>query len=160
MDPRYLMLIDALSGTVKDMLRLLRPVDEASAVLRPAPTDWCVKDVLAHLGYIEPLFRARLLRIVEQDNPHEHALAPDPSTHDLSRTVGQLIEKFGDERARTVVFLQGLTQAQWLRICTHETMGETKLRKQVEVLIGHDNEHLAQLVSIREFLDKQRRPVS
>ncbi len=148
------MLIDALGSTARDLTRLLRPLSETQARVNPLPDVWCVKDVVAHLGDIEPQFRARLLRIVNEDNPREAFINPNPATHDLTLPVASLIGQFTRERARTVAFLEGLTQPQWLRTCTHATFGLTRLRKQVEILIGHDNEHLAQIVEIREALDR------
>ena len=154
MDKRYLMLIDALGSTERDLARLLRPLSETQARVNPQPDVWCVKDVVAHLGDIEPQFRARLRRIVNEDNPREAFINPNPAAHDLSLPVAGLIGQFTHERARTVAYLQTLTQPQWLRTCTHATFGVTRLRKQVEILIGHDNEHLAQIVEIREALDR------
>jgi hypothetical protein len=65
-----------------------------------------------------------------------------------------LIDAFAREREITVLFLSGLGHRDWLRICTHATYGVTKMRKQVEILIGHDNDHLAQIVDIREQMDR------
>jgi hypothetical protein len=148
------LLIDALDGTPRDLQRLLKPVDDAASLARPSLDMWCTKDVVAHLACIEPLYLARLKRIVEQDNPFEPYLHPDASAHDLTKPLHELIAGFTAKRAETIAFLAGLTHQQWLRTCVHETYGLTKLRKQVEILIGHDNNHLAQIVEIREYLDK------
>ncbi len=154
MDKRYVMLIDALRGTVADLRRLTKPVSESDALLRPSMHEWCVKDVLAHLGDVEPQMRARYERIVTLDNPHEPFINPNPAAHNLKLTAAALIDAFDAERKRTIAMLETLSQAQWLRVCTHATFGVTRLRQQVEILIGHDNEHLAQLVSLREFLER------
>jgi|GEM_PF-16309 len=151
---KYQMLIEALDGTTGDLERLTKRVDDASALCQPAPDEWCVKDVIAHLADIEGRFRARFVRMIEQDNPREPFIYPDPASHDLTKSVAELIEAFRATRTVTTDYLRGLSHQQWLRTCTHETFGVTKLRQQVEILVGHDNEHLAQLVCIREFLDK------
>ena len=137
-------------------MRLTKRVDEAAALVRPAPNEWCIKDVIAHLADIEDKFRARFVRMVEQDNPHEPFIYPDPSSHDLSKCVPELIEAFTAKRKVTTDYLSGLNHQHWLRTCVHETFGETKLRKQVEILVGHDNEHLAQIVTIREFIEQEK----
>jgi hypothetical protein len=154
LNEKYQMLIEALAGTPRDLARLTKRVDEAATLVRPAPDAWCVKDVIAHLSDIEEKFRARFVRMVAQNNPHEPLIHPDPANHDLTKTVQELIEEFAAKRAFTTDYLKTLTHHQWLRTCTHETFGQTKLRKQVEILVGHDNEHLAQIVEIREFLEK------
>lgn len=153
LNEKYQMLIEALDGTPRDLIRLTKRVDEAAALLRPAPNEWCIKDVMAHLADVEDRFRARFVLMVEQDNPREPFIYPDPASHDLSQTITALIEMFAAKRNVTVEYLRGLDHQQWLRTCVHETFGETKLRQQVEVLIGHDNEHLAQIVTIREFIE-------
>jgi hypothetical protein len=156
LNAKYQMLIEALDGTPRDLTRLTKRMDDAEALIRPAPDTWCVKDVIAHLADVEDKFRARFVRMVEQDNPREPFIHPDPSSHDLTMNVADLIDAFAAERAATTDYLRGLTHQQWLCTCEHETFGQTKLRKQVEILIGHDNEHLAQIVSIREYLEKAR----
>jgi uncharacterized damage-inducible protein DinB len=155
LDKRYVMLIEALAGTTKDLRRLIRPVADNDAARKQAIHDWCIKDVIAHLADIEPQFRSRFTRIVEQDNPSEPFISPHPERHDLDAPTAALIDAFAAERAQTTAWLGALTQAQWLRSCTHETFGITRLRQQAEILIGHDNEHLAQIVSIREWLAKK-----
>ena len=151
------MLIEALSGTPKDLRRLIKPLDDAGALATPAANAWCIKEVIAHLGYIEPRFRARFERIVAEDNPNVPWMGPDETAHDLAQPASALIDAFASEREKTASYLGALTQAQWLRVCTHETFGVTRLRKQVEILIGHDNEHLAQIVGVREWLDIQKK---
>jgi uncharacterized damage-inducible protein DinB len=158
MDKRYLMLIEALDGTAKDLTRLVKPLTEVTAHLHPA-NEWSIATIIAHLIYIEPLFRARLKRIVEIDNPHEPYIGPDEAEHIATsqhHSITELIEAFKSQRAITTEFLAGLTQQQWLRVCTHDEFGITRLRKQVEILIGHDNQHLAQMVSVREWLEKNK----
>ena len=158
MDKRYLLLIEALDGTTKDLTRLVKPLNEVTARLHP-PNDWSIATIIAHLIYIEPLFLARLKRIVEQDHPHEPYMNPDEAEHLTTAekfSIAQLIEAFKAKRTFTTSFLAELTQQQWLRTCTHDTFGITRLRKQVEILIGHDNEHLAQMVSVREWLEKNK----
>lgn len=153
MDKRYVMLIAALDGTPRDLARLVKPLAAGDTHWRTAPDEWSVAMVVAHLSYIEDLFVARLRRIVETEHPTEKALEPDPAEHEAqanARTLAELLEVFKSKRAETTVYLSALTQPQWLRTCNHQTHGVTRLRKQVEILIGHDNEHLAQIVDIRE----------
>jgi hypothetical protein len=151
---RRSVLIEALEATPRDLARMLRRVDAADALRRPAPEDWCIADVVAHLGAIEASYLARLRRIVEQDNPFEPYLHPDASAHDLSHPLADLVAAFVARRAETVAFLAGLDQRDWGRKLVHETIGPTRLRDQVQELVSHDNTHLEQIVTLRERLDK------
>ena len=150
---RRSVLIEALESSPRDLARLLRPIDAAAAQWRPAPDEWCIADVVAHLGYCEAPYLARLRRVVEQDNPLEPALLPDERAHDLARPLAALLEAFVAWRAETVAFLSGLEQRDWGRALVHATIGPTKLRDQVQELVAHDNLHLEQIVTLRERLD-------
>ncbi len=149
-------LIEALQSAPRDLARLLRPLDAAAALWRPAAGEWCIADVVAHLSYCEAPYLARLRRVVEQDNPFEAALLPDESAHDLARPLAELLETFAARRAETVAFLSSLEQRDWGRALVHAAIGPTKLRDQVQELVAHDNLHLEQIVTLRERFDSGR----
>jgi len=153
---RRSVLIESLQSTPRDLARLLRPIDDAAARWRPAPGEWCLADVVAHLSYCEEPYLARLRRVVEQDNPFEPYLHPDESAHDLTRPLAELLEAFVVRRAETIAFLSGLDQRDWGRPLVHETIGPTRLRDQVQELVAHDNVHLEQVVALRERLEAAR----
>ncbi|HEY3231678.1 MAG TPA: DinB family protein [Roseiflexaceae bacterium] len=150
---RRSVLMEALAATPRDLARMLRPVDEPSARMRPLSDEWCLADVIAHLGFIEERYLARLRRIVEQDNPYEPYLHPDAGAHDLTRSLADLCAEFAARRAETLAFLADLDQRDWGRPLVHETIGPTRLRDQVQALVTHDNQHLEQIVTLREHLD-------
>jgi hypothetical protein len=152
---RRSVLIESLEATPRDLARLLRPIGAAAAQWRPAPDEWCIADVVAHLGYCESPYLARLRRVAEQENPFEPALHPNQSAHGLDRPLADLLAEFVARRADTVAFLAGLEQRDWGRPLVHETIGPTKLRDQVQELVAHDNLHLGQVVSLRERLDSR-----
>jgi uncharacterized damage-inducible protein DinB len=157
---RRSVLIESLQATPRDLARLLRPIDDAAARRRPAEGEWCLADVVAHLGYCEERYLARLRRIVEQDNPFEPYLHPDESAHDLARPLAELLAEFAARRAETVAFLAGLEQRDWGRPLIHETLGPTRLRDQVQALVAHDNTHLEQAVTLREQLEAAHEQLS
>jgi hypothetical protein len=53
MNEKHRLLIEALAGTPRDLVRLTRRLSDAQVLARPAPDGWCVKDVVAHLLDIE-----------------------------------------------------------------------------------------------------------
>ncbi|MBK9940392.1 MAG: DinB family protein [Kouleothrix sp.] len=149
---RRSVLIESLEATPRDLARMLRRIDATAACWRPAPGEWCIADVVAHLGYIEAPYLARLRRVAELDNPFEPYLHPDERAHDLARPLAALLDEFVGRRAETVAFLASLQQRDWGRPLVHATLGPTRLRDQVQELVSHDNTHLAQIVSLREAL--------
>jgi hypothetical protein len=150
---RRSVLIESLQATPRDLARMLRRVEDAAALWRPAPDAWCIADVVAHLGFMEGPYLARLRRVVEQDNPFEPYLHPDERAHDLSRPLADLLDEFARKRAEMVAFLSRLEQRDWGRRLVHETIGPTRLRDQVQELVTHDNAHLEQIVALREQLE-------
>ena len=149
---RRSVLIESLEATPRDLARLLRPLDAAAARWRPAADEWCIADVVAHLGYCEVPYLARLRRVAEQDNPFEPALPPDERAHNLALPLADLLAEFVARRAETIAFLAGLGQRDWGRPLVHASLGPTRLRDQVQELVTHDNMHLEQVVMLREQL--------
>jgi uncharacterized damage-inducible protein DinB len=145
--------LEALAGTPRDLIRLTKKVDDAGALIRPAPHAWCIKDVIAHLWDCEGQYLARLQLIMKVDSPLVQPFGPNETRHDLSQTISALIEMFAQARAATTDYLSTLTHQQWLRNGRHPEMGEIKVRQQVDLMIGHDNEHLAQIVELRALIN-------
>jgi hypothetical protein len=148
---RRQILIESMQSTPRDLARLLRPVSAAQALRRPAPDAWCILEVVAHLAYVETPYLERLQRVLAEDNPTVASIG-DPGGHDLSRPLEEHLRDFVERRAATVAFLQGLRQADWGRTLVHPVYGPGRLRDHVQIFVAHDNEHLEQIVQLREQL--------
>ena len=157
---RRSVLMEAVAATPRDLARMLRPVDAEVALRRPAPDAWRIQDVVAHLIAVDLIYLPRWQRIVREDNPYERAVFPDASAHDLTRPLPELLAEFTAGRGAVIAFLAGLDQRDWGRPFVHETLGPSRLRDQVQALVAHDNEHLNQIVELREsiFTMAQRAP--
>jgi uncharacterized damage-inducible protein DinB len=149
---RRAVLMEALAATPRDLERITRMVAVAQGAQRPDPAGWSVAEVVAHMAEIEVRFRARLRLILAEDNPTLSALDPDETAHDLARPLPALVAAFAAERVATLVLLAGLEQRDWGRPLVHPADGPTRFREQVQALVTHDNDHLAQISSIREQL--------
>jgi hypothetical protein len=143
---RRVVLIESLEATPRDLARLLRPVAPEAALFRPA-AGWCIAEVVAHLCYVEPLMGERLRRAVVEETP---AVAPiEPGVHNIAQPVSELLAEFVERRNATIAMLRGLEQRNWGRTLSHPTHGTRRLRDEVQALVAHDNEHLAQIVGLR-----------
>jgi len=151
---RRSVLMEALGSTPRDLARTLRRVGPEQALARPDPRGWCVADVVAHLADVEARYLERLHRVVAEASPTVAELRPNPSAHELERPLAELLAAFVARRETMLAFLASLEQHQWGRRLVHETGGPTRLRDQVQALVGHDNEHLAQIATLRELLDQ------
>ena len=151
-----LVLLNALASTPSDVARLTRGLDEAAAVWLP-DGGWSCRDVVAHLTHIEPLYLARLQRVLAEQSPTINALLPDPAAH-LDLPIAQLTERFEHVRGVTLAWLHEISPGDWQRPALHATKGRTTLRNLVDDLVAHDIEHTSQLVTIQgQWRTAQRR---
>lgn len=144
-------LLEALASTPADVTRLVRSLDEATAVWRVAPDEWSCRDVVNHLRYVEPLYLARLRRVLAEDEPSVPYIHPDTLPDDPALTIAALAEDFRLARAETLALLRDLRPGQWQRAAIHERKGRQTLRYLVDDLVAHDIDHSHQLVEIMSW---------
>lgn len=149
---KRIVLLQALASTPADIGRLLKGADEAAARKRPVADEWSIAEVLNHLVDVEERYRARLGRVIQEEQPALPAIWPDETAPMPDLSVDEWIARFQAARAETLAFLGELSPADWQRSAVHETFGETRLRFLVQNLINHDAEHLNQLVELRQRL--------
>jgi len=133
---------------------VLADVDGDIARRRPSPEEWCVVEAVVHLSDVEPRYRARLERIVTEDAPQVPAIWPR-SMPDPLPLLREALANFRNERAKTVAFLSALAPGAWERPAHHATLGATTVRKQVQGLIAHDEDHLTQIVQTMELVGER-----
>ncbi len=113
------------------------------------PGGWTVRRLLGHLCATELPYRARLARIVLEDNPHLAAIERLDGGFDPRTPVGFLLETFASLRAETVAFLAGLPPSARARPARLAGLGPITLRQQARALLAHDQEHLEALRSLK-----------
>lgn len=145
---KRIVLLQALSSTPVDIARVLRPLDHQAVRWQVNPNQWSAAAVLIHLTQVEKPYRHRLQRIVQEDKPTVPYIGPQVGEIPADLTVAELLLNFECEREQTIAFLQELSPGDWQRPATHETLGRTTLRYQVQNLVDHDIEHTNQLVEI------------
>ena len=144
------LLIAALASMPKDLGFMLRRADDTAVQQRPTPDDWSIADVLRHLITIESLYLARLQKIVEEERLYLPYLHPETRPQSDPTPLAELLHTFTAARSQTLAYLQSLNAAAWQRNAVHETLGPTKLRFMVQLLVDHDTEHLNQIVGLLE----------
>jgi hypothetical protein len=138
-------LLASLASMPGRLAQMLTELDEEVARRCPLPEEWCVVEAVVHLADVEPRYRTRLERITAEDNLQVPAIWPRAMPDPLP-SLPEALAHFGDERAKTVAFLSPLGIEAWERPAQHATLGATTLRKQVQGLIEHDENHLRQIV--------------
>jgi hypothetical protein len=112
---------------------------------RAEPGEWSARETVAHLAAAEAPFLKRLQRITTEHDPYLPYFGPDVARPDSGETLPEALAGFRAGRDSLLVFLSGLAPEDWERPAVHETMGATTLALQVQNVINHDLEHLAQL---------------
>jgi len=138
-------LLEALAETPERLRQLLAGVPHEVNCQRPADDRWSVCEIVAHMCAVEPPYRARLARIVLEENPHVAAIGRITGDYDPATPVVILLDTFVRLRADTVAFLRQLPPDARARPAVHAELGPITLRSQVESLLAHDQEHLAQI---------------
>lgn len=141
-------LLDALASMPKDVAFMLRRVPETAVYHRATPDQWAIADVLRHLTNIEPLYLARLQKIVEEERPFLPYFHPETNPNPTPTPLADLLTAVNEARQETLGYLHSLKPGDWQRTAVHETVGPTSLRFMVQFLVTHDTEHLNQLVQI------------
>jgi hypothetical protein len=112
---------------------------------------WSAHEVLVHLRASSEVLAPRVLHILVRDNPPltafddriwaeiggYAAMAPDV-----------LFARIAVPRYELIQILERLPAESWQRTGIHEVHGPITLERTVAFLIGHDEEHLAQLESL------------
>lgn len=141
-------LLDTLAETPNRLRRLLADVPYEKTCERPDEDRWSVCETLAHLCAVEPPYRARLARIVLEDNPYVTAIGSITGDYDPATPVVILLDTLARMREDTVAFLRQLPPEARVRSAVHAELGPITLRSQVESLLAHDQEHLAQIEAL------------
>jgi hypothetical protein len=136
-----------LTSQLREVERLLAPLDDAAARFRYAPEKWSVKEVLGHICDAERIFAYRLLRIARADTTplpgfDEDAYVP-PAEFD-TRPMADLVREFQAVRTSTIALVEGLPSAGWQR--RGQASGKPiSSRALAYIMVGHVTHHLAVL---------------
>jgi len=114
----------------------------------PGDGGWSACEIVAHLCAVESPYRARLVRIVLEDRPSVAAIHVETGGYDAATPLGIMSDTFAELRGGTTAFLEALPPAARGRMAQHAEKGTVTLREQVEALVVHDQEHLAQIAAL------------
>lgn len=84
----------------------------------------------------------------EAEGVSEGAPQDDGARGAAAADAGDMAERFGQERAETLVLLRGLPVGGWARSVSHPEAGETRVHALVRRLVEHDTGELARLVEL------------
>jgi hypothetical protein len=145
-------IVDTLRALPGQIEVLVRDLDEEALRRRPAPDQWSIKEVCAHLRDSLEIDGERIRRMVEEDDPSissydQEALAREGDYQNANMPlVLTALRAFSGGNA---YMLEGLSEEQWRRGGRHEERGPINVGGYAEQQAEHCRAHLEQLRSLR-----------
>jgi hypothetical protein len=136
-------ILQTLQAQHADIHALLKDTTDAYASTRPAPEEWSVKEVVAHLSDAERLFAFRALWFARGEQAALPGMEPNPWV-DLSnanaRPLSDLLAEFDHVRAASIALFANLDAAAWQRrgIASDNVIG---VRALAWIIAGHELHH-------------------
>jgi len=148
-----------LAATPRQLARLIDGVSKKRLGRRPAPDRWSVTEILAHLADAELVYGVRLRFIIAASGTPIQATDQDEWSRVFEyakQAPEHSLEALRVARAQLVRLLKRLPRASWDRYYgVHSERGRETVTRVVELLAGHDLNHMKQ---IRERLSRAGPP--
>ena len=131
--------------------RLVRDLPDERLRARPAPGEWAIVEVVAHLADTEERALARTRRMLDEDEPE---LPPyDPAELAIERgyiemAVADELDRFESLRTEQADLLEGLTDGGWQRTGVQPEHGRINVQQLAAHTAGEDADHLAQIARL------------
>jgi len=144
-----------LAATPRQLARLVKGVSRNRLSQRPAPGKWSVTEILAHLADSELVYGYRIRLILEAGSPPIQSTDQEAWARfsDYARQDPALsLEALRITRERLVLLLKKLPRESWDLHGMHSERGKETVTRVVEMLAGHDLNHMMQ---VRDRLSKR-----
>jgi len=116
------------------------------------PDRFSPREVIAHLADWEPIMREERIRFAAEQpggsfNAYDEVEMAATNRYAESDIQEQL-KRFAEERAKTVAYVANIPTETWNNSARHPEAGELKLWQIVNMILGHDTYHVAQLTEV------------
>jgi len=141
-------ILKTMRATPVVLRAVVRDLDDEALRRRPAPGEWAVIEVVAHLADSEERARGRVEAMLARDDPElpgydQEQLAIDGRY--LERDLGSELERYEVSRRRHVAMLEALDDAGWRRKGRHSEHGRVTVQLYATHSASEDVDHLAQI---------------
>jgi len=148
-------LLKAVRESAGELFGLFYGLNEKLLRRSPAPDEWCMKEIAAHLRDAEVQWQKQLEAIAHMHEPRLPCEPVDvfPSERDYrSEPLGRLLGEYEEARQETFWLLRMLDEDEWSRAGIHPYRGRITVADIAREIHEHDLEHLHQARRLREFL--------
>lgn len=148
-----------LAATPRQLARLIDGVSRKRLGRRPAPDRWSVTEILAHLADAELVYGVRIRFIIAASGTPIQATEQDEWSRVFEyakQDPAHSLEALRVDRGQLIRLLKRLPRENWDRYYgMHSERGRETVTRVVELLAGHDLNHMRQ---IREQLARAGPP--
>ena len=135
-----------MATTAKEVEALLTALGAEKAKSAPAPGKWSAHQIVAHLADCELAFAFRLRQAAAEESPAIQLFDQDKwATGYDAYTLEEAIAGFAALRAWDLAFLRSALPAAAGRKLLHPVRGEITFAELLEMIAGHDLNHIDQL---------------
>ena len=139
------------SATPNKLERLLKGVPSAKIRKRPAPGKWSIAEIVAHLSDAELVVGYRIRMTLGAPGTPIQAFDQDDwvvALHYEKRGIRDSLAQFRALREANLRLLKTLTSTQWKQYGMHSERGQESIELIVQMMAGHDRNHLGQIERI------------
>jgi hypothetical protein len=144
--------MEILEATPRRIAHLIQGVSTKELSHRPALDKWSVTEILAHLADSELVYGFRIRVILEASGTPIQGIDQDlwARFSDYAKHDPVLsLEALRFNRQRLVLLLKSLPPESWDLYGIHSERGKETVSRVVEMLAGHDINHLMQIEAMR-----------
>jgi uncharacterized damage-inducible protein DinB len=145
--------IKILSTTNKKLSRLIRGISPAKLRKRSEPDKWSITEILAHMSDVEIAVGWRMRFILGAPGTPVQAYDQNAwvkAGHYEKRDPKKSIETQRVVREANLALLKSLSPEQWKHFGLHAERGQESIQHMVNMLAGHDINHILQIERIVE----------
>jgi len=139
---------DLLDSSGHAFASTLDAIPPELASWRPAPGEWCVKEVVGHVSEAEKRgFAGRIRIMLGEDEPDLQTwdqAAVAKARNDCERDPQDLRHELMDLRQESLVLVRSIEQQQLQRGAMHPDVGRITVEEVLHEWVHHDGNHLRQ----------------
>ncbi len=149
MNREHKRLVDRLESSGEDLLSYLGKFSEQEILEQPAPNEWSIHQVVAHLRDTEErVFLYRVRRLLKEDHPEVPNFDQDAwqrEHYSPTEPFKKMLADFRSARRKQIVLLRKTTDKDWDRTARHPEYGVISVNWLVNHNVNHTFEHLSQI---------------
>jgi len=146
-------IINSLKKNAPVFKDLLSEISKEEYLWRPVPEKWCLLEIVCHLYDEEQYdFRARTKHVLDNNKNDPPKIDPAgwvKSRSYIEQNYNEVLEKFLDERKKSVEWLNALKDPNWKNEYIHPTYGAMPAEFFLANWLAHDYLHIRQITALK-----------